>query len=155
MEMRCRVALTLCKDAAAEHFLAFDDGEDFVLTQEHVLLCVHGDVVARVFSEQNAVTNFDLQLLALAVLVEFARSYGDHFAFLLFFFGAIRNEDTACAFLFAFCTLDKYAIIQRFYVHRFLQSGIFHAPNSTEQTSINRLCASDLSKLSACISVWR
>ena len=64
------------------------------LAEDQILLVIHRDVVAGVFAEQDPVPRLHVQRYALSFF-DLSRPDGDHFAFLRFLFGRVRNDDAA------------------------------------------------------------
>src|SRR5713226_5673574 len=69
-------------------------GQDFLLTEDQVLLVIELDLVASVFAEQNPVTHLHIERNSLTLL-DLAGSDGHHFAFLRLLFSRIRDDDAA------------------------------------------------------------
>src|SRR6266851_1525168 len=80
---------------------ASDDSENLVLAHDQQLFTVDLDFRTGVLAEQNTVAGLNIQGLTRSVFFVLARSGRNHFAFLRFLFGAVRNNNSA-AHLFAF-----------------------------------------------------
>jgi len=68
---------------------------NFVFAQNDEVLTLDLDFCPGIFPEQNPVACHYFDGQDCAVLEDFAGSYGDDFAFLRFFLGAIGNDDSA------------------------------------------------------------
>ena len=94
-----------------------DDGQDFVLAHDEVLLTFELDFLARVLAEEDEIAGLDVERLAVAIVLGLAVAGGDDFALLRLFLGGVGDDDPA-DLLFAFLdALDNDAVVQRSDVH--------------------------------------
>ena len=90
-----------------------DDGEDFVLAQDGVLDVIDLDLGAGVLADQDRVALLDVELDALAVVVELAFADGDDFGLLRLLFGGVGDDDAAANLLLRVLAPDDDAVVQR------------------------------------------
>src|SRR5262249_48815019 len=90
-----------------------DDAHDVFLAHDEVLGAFDLHSAPRVLSEQDAVADFDVERLALPVLVPLARADADHLAGVRPLGGFAGDDDPAGALAFLFEALDDDAIMQR------------------------------------------
>src|SRR5258708_4820456 len=82
-------------------------------SHDEIFPAVNRDLSPRIFPEQNAITWLHLQWNDAAVYFYFAPSDRQHFAFLWFVFGSVRNDDAStCGFLL-FNAPHQNAIVKR------------------------------------------
>src|SRR5580658_2069350 len=89
-----------------------DHAHDVGFLHDQKLIAVELDLGAGPLAEQHAVAGLEVHNNELAVLVAAARSDGDDFAFLRFFFHGIRNDDAAFGPLVGFNPFDDDAVMQ-------------------------------------------
>ena len=93
------------------------NAEDIFLAHDQVVLVIHSDFIAGIFSEQDAIADFDIEGDQLAVFESLTTPDGHDFGFLRFLLGGIGNDDSAaCCFLF-FDALHYDAVVQGSNVH--------------------------------------
>ena len=76
-----------------------DAAEDIVLAHNQVFFAVQSDLRAGIFSEQNAIVDFDIQWSDFTIVIDFPFADRNHFAFLWFFLSGIGNDDPSLAFV--------------------------------------------------------
>src|SRR6266852_1409059 len=81
------------------------------------LLLGGGNVGARPFAEQHAVTDLEVDRDQLACFVTAARADRRDFALRGLFLGSVRNDDAACAFVFGIDAFDHDAVVERTEFH--------------------------------------
>src|SRR5579859_2086412 len=95
-------------------------GENFFFAQDQQFFVVDLDFRTAVLAEQNAITRLNVQGNQFA-LFALSSTDGDHFAFLLFFFGGVGDDDAALdAFLFLNAPHDN-AVVERGKIHCHLE----------------------------------
>src|SRR4029077_13994071 len=93
-----------------------DFHQDFLFTEDEVLLAVDIDVDARVFAEEDAVTDFHIECHAMAFF-NLASSDGHYFTLMRFFFRRIGDNDPAFRGRFLLQPAYEDAIVQRSDIH--------------------------------------
>src|ERR1700728_3377089 len=89
-----------------------DHAHDVGFLHDQKLIAVELDLGAGPLAEQHAVAGLEVHNNELAVLVAAARSDGDDFAFLRFFFHGIRNDDAAFGPLVGLNPFDDDSVMQ-------------------------------------------
>jgi hypothetical protein len=98
--------------------LLFEDAEDFILTHDQIIDTVEFDLAARILAEEDAVTLLHVERNDLAILETLAFAYGENFAFLWFFLGALGDKEATAGLLGV--TLDPFdhaTVVKRTNVH--------------------------------------
>src|SRR5207302_4000157 len=95
----------------------FKHSHDIALFHDEILDPVELDFGAGPFSEQNPVTDLQVDRNELASLVAASRTHGDDFALLRFLFGGIGNDDAAGGLFLGIDALDHDAIVERAELH--------------------------------------
>src|SRR5581483_4725611 len=112
-----RLSLLLFGLRIAALVAALDDGQDFVLAHDEVLLTIELDLLTRVLAEEDQVAGLDVQRDALAVVFRLAVAGGDDFALLRLFLRGVGDDDAANFLLTLLDALDNDAVVQRSDVH--------------------------------------
>src|SRR5256885_13736380 len=115
---RISLAISVISDVRGKGLL-LDDAEDVFLAHHQVLFAFDLDVGARVFREQDAVSDLDVERTDLAVLEDLAVSDGHDLAFDRLLLGGIGDDDAALRLLFLLHALDDHAVLQRPDLHWF------------------------------------
>src|SRR5689334_18373506 len=92
--------------------LPFDDREHFVLAENRVLDVVELDVGAGVLADQDGVALLDVQLDALAVVVELSFADRDHFRFLRLLFRGVGDDDPSANLLLCILPTDHDPVVE-------------------------------------------
>src|SRR5208283_4999320 len=87
-------------------------GKDFVLAENQVFLALDLDFAATVLAEEHAITNFDVERNAFALLA-LAGADGDDLALLRLFLRGVRDDDATLDGFLLFNTLHDNAIVER------------------------------------------
>src|SRR6266576_2760081 len=88
-----------------------NDSENLVLAHDQKVFTVDLDFRAAVLAKQNAVALLNIQGLTRAVFLVFPLAGRDYFAFLRFFFRAVRDDDAAANLLAFFNALHDHAVM--------------------------------------------
>src|SRR6266853_5146521 len=89
-----------------------DDAHDVVFAHDQILGAFDLYRLARVFSEQDAVADFDVERAHLAVFENLAFADRDDFALIGLLPGGVGNDDPACRLVFRIETLHHDAVVQ-------------------------------------------
>src|SRR6185295_5493245 len=73
--------------------VAADDGQDLVLAQDDEVVAVELDFAAGILAHEDPVALLDVHGRALALVVQLARTDGDHLGLLRLLLGGVRNDD--------------------------------------------------------------
>src|SRR5258708_7080001 len=87
------------------------DSENLVLAHDQQLFAVNLDFRAAVFAKEDPVALLNIQGLAGSVFLVFSFSGRDYFAFLRFFFRAVRDDDAAANLLAFVNALYNHAVM--------------------------------------------
>lgn len=82
--------------------------------QNQIIFSVQLDFRTAVLGNENPVAGLDGEFDQGAFLVAASGTYGDHFSFLRFFLGGVRQEQTAGGFGFSFNALDQHTLSEGF-----------------------------------------
>jgi hypothetical protein len=93
--------------------LLFYDRQYIIFFHKNMLDTVKPDIRAGILGKKNPLSCLDLQRNAFAVFSPLAGSGSNDLAPLRFFFGRIRNDDSAGIFSFLFLPDDQYPVIYR------------------------------------------
>ena len=94
-----------------------DFGQDVAFAENLVLHVIDFDFIAAVFAEEDFIADRDGKSSTSAIVEEFPRANGGHFAALRFFLGGVGQDDAARGFLFGIQGFDDDAIIERSEFH--------------------------------------
>src|SRR3954467_6172679 len=114
-----RISLAISVISVVRGGLLLDDAEGVFLAHHQVLFAFDLDLGARVFREQDAVPDLDVERTDLAALEDPAVSAGPHLAFGRLLLGGIGDDDAALRLLFLLHALDDHAVLQRPDLHGF------------------------------------
>src|SRR6202142_2981066 len=87
-----------------------NNGENFVLAENGVLVVIELDLGSGVLPDQNLVAFLAVELDPLPIIRILSFADGDHFCFLGLFLGGIRNDDSPPYLLFDFDTFHENSI---------------------------------------------
>src|SRR5579859_573778 len=90
-----------------------DDRENFILANDRVLGVFDLDVGSGVLADQNRVTLFDVELHALALVIELSFADGHDLGLLRLFLGRVRDDDAATDLLLRVFPLHDDTIVER------------------------------------------
>src|SRR5260370_34966264 len=92
------------------------NAEDFILAHNHVLFAIQLDVAAGIFSEKDAISDFDVEWNQLPIFQALALPYGDNFAFLRLLFGRVGDDDSAS---------NRFLLLDPFYGNAIVEGSNF------------------------------
>src|SRR3954465_10795988 len=114
-----RISLAISVISVVRGGLLLDDAEDVFLAHHQVLFAFDLDVGARVFREEDAVTDLDVERTDLAVFEDLAVADGDDLAFDRLLLGGVGDDDAALRLLLFLHALHDHAVLQRSDLHGF------------------------------------
>jgi len=91
---------------------ADDEAQYLVFLHDEEFLAVDLDLCAGILAEQDAIASLDVQREYLAVFVDLALAYGNHFALLRLLFGRVGDDDAATNRFLFLNPPDQNAVMQ-------------------------------------------